>query len=339
MTIRMSRLSRRQILAGGTAGAALLAGCKMDSRSEPLPSGAAGERASSRERSIERIVSAQRTTDGAGVRLNRALGGGALAMLDPFLLLDEFQSDDPNDYIAGFPDHPHRGFETVTYMIDGAMEHKDSVGNRGRLVAGSAQWMTAGHGIVHSEMPKQERGLMWGFQLWVNLPRARKLIKPRYQDIAPGLIPERMIEGARMRVVAGEAFGMTGPVSGIDVEPIFLDVTVTKGVRFTTPLPPGHNAFVFVTDGAVRLGDPSGSASGSSGPREVRRGQLAVLARDGERLTATCDAQSGRMLVLAGRPLNEPVARRGPFVMSTDDELRQAYEDYRSGRLTDLGGG
>jgi redox-sensitive bicupin YhaK (pirin superfamily) len=318
-------VSRRQILAvaGGTAGAALLAGCKMDSRSEPVPAAAGGER------SVERIVTAQRTMDGAGVRLNRALGGGALSMLDPFLLLDEFQSDDPNDYIAGFPDHPHRGFETVTYMIEGAMEHKDSVGNRGRLVAGSAQWMTAGHGIVHSEMPKQERGLMWGFQLWVNLPRARKLIKPRYQDIAPGLIPEKTIEGARTRVVAGDAFGMTGPVSGIDVEPIFLDVTVTKGVRFTTPLPPGHNAFVFVTDGAVRLG----------GGREVRRGQLAVLARDGDRLTATCDAQSGRMLVLAGRPLNEPVARRGPFVMSTDDELRQAYEDYRTGRLTDLGGG
>jgi hypothetical protein len=175
-------------------------------------------------------------------------------------------------------------------------------------------------------MPKQERGLMWGFQLWVNLPRARKLIKPRYQDIAPGLIPDRDIDGARTRVVAGNAFGMAGPVSGIDVEPIFLDVTVTRGVRFSTPLPAGHNAFVFVTDGAVRLG-PSKS--------EVRRGQLAVLGRTGDRVTATCDAQSGRMLVLAGRPLNEPVARRGPFVMSTDAELRQAFDDYRSGRLTD----
>jgi len=326
----MLRLTRRQALvgtaAGTTAGLSLLAAaCKMDPRGEAPP----GETQPSRvtERSVERIVSAQRTTDGAGVRLNRALGGGALSMLDPFLLLDEFQSDDPNDYIAGFPDHPHRGFETVTYMIEGAMEHKDSVGNRGRLVAGSAQWMTAGHGIVHSEMPKQERGLMWGFQLWVNLPRARKMIKPRYQDIAPGLIPESTIDGARTRVVAGNAFGMTGPVSGIDVEPIFLDVTVTRGVRFTTSLPVGHNAFVFVTDGAVRLGPPSTS------PREVRRGQLAVLGRDGDRLTATCDAQSGRMLVLAGRPLNEPVARRGPFVMSTDEELRQAYEDYRTGRL------
>jgi redox-sensitive bicupin YhaK (pirin superfamily) len=326
----MVRISRRQALVGTTAGLTLL-GCKMDSTARPEPSrieppraDARGERGERAERTVERIVSAQRTSDGAGVKLNRALGGGALSMLDPFLLLDEFQSDDPNDYLAGFPDHPHRGFETVTYMIEGAMEHRDSVGNRGRLVAGSAQWMTAGHGIVHSEMPKQERGLMWGFQLWVNLPRARKMIKPRYQDIAPGLIPETTIDGARTRVVAGNAFGMTGPVTGIDVEPIFLDVTVERGVRFQASLPRGHNAFVFVTDGAVRLG-PSSS--------EVRRGQLAVLARGGDRLTATCDAQSGRMLVLAGRPLNEPVARRGPFVMSTDEELREAYEDYRSGRL------
>jgi redox-sensitive bicupin YhaK (pirin superfamily) len=326
----MVRISRRQALVGTTAGLTLL-GCKMDSTSRPEPSriepprtDARGERGERAERTVERIVSAQRTSDGAGVKLNRALGGGALSMLDPFLLLDEFQSDDPNDYLAGFPDHPHRGFETVTYMIEGAMEHRDSVGNRGRLVAGSAQWMTAGHGIVHSEMPKQERGLMWGFQLWVNLPRARKMIKPRYQDIAPGLIPETTIDGARTRVVAGNAFGVTGPVTGIDVEPIFLDVTVERGVRFQASLPPGHNAFVFVTDGAVRLG-PSRS--------EVRRGQLAVLGRGGDRLTATCDGQSGRMLVLAGRPLNEPVARRGPFVMSTDEELREAYEDYRSGRL------
>lgn len=329
----MVRISRRQALVGTTAGLSLL-GCKMDpTRAEPTRP--APGRIEPRtdldtrpgERSVERVVTAQRTSDGAGVRLNRALGGGALSMLDPFLLLDEFQSDDPNDYLAGFPDHPHRGFETVTYMIEGAMEHRDSVGNRGRLVAGSAQWMTAGRGLVHSEMPKQERGLMWGFQLWVNLPRARKMIPPRYQDIAPGLIPETNVDGARTRVVAGSAFGLTGPVSGIDVEPIFLDVTVTKGVRFSTPLPEGHNAFVFVTDGAVRLG-PSN--------REVRRGQLAVLARGGDRLSATCDAQSGRMLVLAGRPLNEPVARRGPFVMSTEEELRQAFDDYRSGRL---GGG
>jgi redox-sensitive bicupin YhaK (pirin superfamily) len=261
--------------------------------------------------------------DGAGVKLKRALGGAALPMLDPFLLLDELQSDDPNDYLAGFPSHPHRGFETVTYMIDGAMEHKDSVGNQGRLGPGSAQWMTAGHGIVHSEMPKQERGLMWGFQLWVNLPRARKMITPRYQDIAPDRIQETTHDGARIRVVAGSAFDRTGPVTGIDVEPLFLDVALERGMRFTTPLPRGHNAFAFVTDGALRIGG-----------REVRRDELAVLAREGDRLTVTCDAQSGRFLVLAGRPLNEPVARGGPFVMNTKEEIEQAWADYRAGRLT-----
>lgn len=280
-------------------------------------------------RAIEKIVAAQGTRDGAGVKLSRALGGRALPMLDPFLLLDEFHSDDPNDYQAGFPDHPHRGFETVTYMLEGAMEHKDSVGNAGRLVAGSAQWMTAGHGIVHSEMPKQERGLMWGYQLWVNLPRARKMIKPRYQDIAPGRIPEIDREGSRVRVVAGTAFGTTGPVAGIDVDPLFIDVTMHKGDGLLEiPLPADHNAFAFITEGAVRLGSAK-----TRGGDEVRAGQLAVLARNGDRVIASCDASSGRMILIAGRPIHEPVARGGPFVMNTDDEIRQAWEDYRSGRL------
>jgi redox-sensitive bicupin YhaK (pirin superfamily) len=274
-------------------------------------------------RIVERMVDAQRTLEGAGVRLRRALGSRPLPMLDPFLMLDEFHSDDPNDYAAGFPDHPHRGFETVTYMLEGAMEHKDSVGNAGRLGPGSAQWMTAGHGIVHSEMPKQERGLMWGFQLWVNLPRARKMIKPRYQDISPGRIPEIDREGARVRVVAGTAFGTTGPVLGIDVDPLFVDVTLVKGVVLAVPVPSEHTAFAFVTEGAVRLG-PSRT--------EVRAGQLAVLGR-GAHIGASCDSRSGRMLLLAARPLGEPVARGGPFVMSTQDEIRQAWDDYRTGRL------
>jgi redox-sensitive bicupin YhaK (pirin superfamily) len=277
----------------------------------------------SRARDVERVVDGQGTRDGAGVKLTRALGGRALPMLDPFLLLDEFHSDNPDDYAAGFPSHPHRGFETVTYMLEGAMEHRDSVGNAGRLGPGSAQWMTAGHGIVHSEMPKQERGLMWGYQLWVNLPRARKMTKPRYQDIAPGLIPELDRDGARVRVVAGTAFGATGPVAGIDVDPLFVDVRLSRGVVFEVPLPPEHNAFAFVTEGAVRVG-PSRT--------EVRAGQLAVLGR-GAAMSASCDALSGRMLVLAGRPIGEPVARGGPFVMNTESEIKQAWEDYRSGRL------
>jgi redox-sensitive bicupin YhaK (pirin superfamily) len=183
--------------------------------------------------------------------------------------------------------------------------------------------MTAGHGIVHSEMPKQERGLMWGYQLWVNLPRARKMIKPRYQDIAPGRIPVLDREGAHVRVVAGSAFGTTGPVQGIDVDPLFLDVALSRGVPFEVPVPPAHNAFAFVTEGAVRLGPAR---------TEVRAGQLAVLGR-GDRVAASCDASSGRMLLLAGQPIGEPVARGGPFVMNTDAEIQKAWEDYRAGRL------
>ncbi|MDP2274833.1 MAG: pirin family protein [Archangium sp.] len=273
-------------------------------------------------RAVSAVIPSQPTKDGAGVSLNRALGNRALGMLDPFLMLDEFQTENPDDYIAGFPDHPHRGFETVTYMIHGAMEHKDSVGNQGRLRPGSAQWMTAGRGIVHSEMPKQERGLMWGFQLWVNLPAQRKMIPPRYQDIAPEVIPELALERGRVRVIAGSVEGKTGPVSGIDVEPLFLDVTLEKGGSLTVPTPARHNSFVFVTDGAMRVG---------SSREEVKKGHLAVLSA-GEVLRL--DGEQGRALVLAGRPLGEPVSRWGPFVMNTDDEIKQAIEDYRSGRLT-----
>ena len=320
-------LSRRQLLVGGAiavpAAALALGRC---GGSEPAPVRAASRGASAqRTREVERLVASQPTIEGAGVHLNRALGGRALNVLDPFLLLDEFQSDDPNDYVAGFPDHPHRGFETVTYMIHGAMEHKDSVGNRGRLGPGSAQWMTAGHGIVHSEMPKQESGLMWGFQLWVNLPAKDKMIRPRYQDIRPETIPELERDHARIRVVAGKAFDVEGPVQGIAVDPMFLDLALTKGAAVDHPLAPDHTAFLYVTDGAVRVGDAK---------REVRKGQLAVLTK-GERFSATCDASSARVIVLAGRPIGEPVARRGPFVMNTDDEIQQAYQDYRSGHLTD----
>lgn len=314
----MQHLTRRKALT--VAAGVALVGCRTDA---PAPEPSKEPKPNGNARNVVRVFAAQRTRDGAGVKLSRALGGTALSMLDPFLLLDEFHSDDPDDYAAGFPSHPHRGFETVTYMLEGAMEHKDSVGNAGRLRAGSAQWMTAGQGIVHSEMPKQERGLMWGYQLWVNLPRARKMIKPRYQDIAPERIPELDREGARVRVVAGTAFGTTGPITGIDVEPLFLDVAVTKNVRFEASLPSDHNAFAFVTEGAVRLGPAK---------TEVRAGQIAVLSH-GDHVVATCDTSSGRMLLLAGRPIGEPVARGGPFVMNTQDEIRQAWDDYRSGRL------
>jgi quercetin 2,3-dioxygenase len=315
-------LSRRKLLiaaaAGVPVGALLLGRRSQDVTTKPTQASGA-----TTVREVAELVSAQPTMDGAGVSLRRALGSRALDMLDPFLLLDEFQSDNPNDYIAGFPDHPHRGFETVTYMLEGAMEHRDSVGNRGRLAAGSAQWMTAGRGIIHSEMPKQERGLMWGYQLWVNLPAARKLIPPRYQDISPAQIPELEHEGTRVRVVAGSAHGQTGPVSGIDVDPTFLDLSLGKGVAFSHPLQATHTAFAYVIEGAVRIG--------GSG-REVRSGQLAVLG-PGERFSARCDAESGRLLLLSGRPLREPVSRSGPFVMNTKEEIRRAWDDYRSGRL------
>jgi redox-sensitive bicupin YhaK (pirin superfamily) len=310
-------LSRRKLLAGALP---LVVACRRDDTTHPA---LAQTQREPREREVERIVAAQRTMDGAGVKLNRAIGGRALGMFDPFLLLDEFQTDDPNDYIAGFPSHPHRGFETVTYMIDGAMEHKDSVGNHGRLGPGSAQWMTAGHGIVHSEMPKQERGLMWGFQLWVNLPAARKMIPPRYQDIAPARIPEVERDGAHVRVVAGSALGAVGPVTGIDVDPTFLDVALVAGAELRHPLPPGHAAFAYVTDGSVRIG---------AARREVQRGQVAVLG-EGDVFAASGERGGGRVLLFAGRPLREPVARYGPFVMNTDEEIRRAIEDYRTGHL------
>ncbi|WP_136966154.1 pirin family protein [Polyangium sorediatum] len=306
------------------AGAALpVATFALLSRETDAPSPlAAGGGLDPDARPVRRIVQAQPTRDGAGVRLSRALGGQALPDLDPFLLLDEFHTDRADDYIAGFPDHPHRGFETVTYMIHGAMEHRDSVGNRGRLGPGSAQWMTAGRGLIHSEMPKQEQGLMWGFQLWVNLPAAQKMIKPRYQDIPPSAIPEVDIADARVRVVAGEAGGRRGPVDGVVVAPSLLDVTLAAGASFRHPLPIEHNAFVYVIDGAARIG-PEGTP--------VARGELAVLGAG--RSAVSTSATGARLLLLAAQPIGEPIARRGPFVMNTAEEIRQAFEDYRSGRL------
>jgi redox-sensitive bicupin YhaK (pirin superfamily) len=274
-------------------------------------------------REVAKVVKAQPTSDGAGVKLNRSLGTQALPMVDPFLMLDEFYTDDPNDYLAGFPDHPHRGFETVTYMLAGAMEHKDSVGNHGNLRAGSVQWMTAGRGIIHSEMPKQEDGLMWGFQLWVNLPRANKMMPPRYQDIPPEAIPEVKVGAATVRVVAGEVAGTKGPVEGIVTAPLMLDAKVPAGERVRFDVAGDHNAFVYVFEGEARLGDQRAA---------VPRGHIAVLG-DGDALDAVAGDKGARFLLLAGKPLHEPVARYGPFVMSSEGEIRQAVVDYQNGRL------
>jgi redox-sensitive bicupin YhaK (pirin superfamily) len=283
--------------------------------------------APARAREVVQVIDAQPTIEGAGVHLRRSLGSRALPLLDPFLMLDEFHSDRPEDYAPGFPSHPHRGFETVTYMLDGAVEHRDSLGNHGHLGPGWTQWMTAGHGIIHSEMPVHEPGstLMWGFQLWINLPAAKKLVPPRYQDVAPGRIPEVAVDEATVRVVAGQVGGKTGPVDGIVTTPQMLDIKIAARGAVRHAVPTSHNAFVYVFDGEAEIGP---------GRAKVAAGQLAVLG-PGELFTARA-ANGARLLSFAGRPIGEPVARYGPFVMNTDDELRQAVEDYRSGRLIQL---
>jgi hypothetical protein len=270
------------------------------------------------------IVSTQRgqaTSDGAGVRLVRVIGTPALDHLDPFLLLDEFRSDDASDYLAGFPDHPHRGFETVTYMLAGEMEHRDHAGNRGRLTAGSVQWMTAGRGIIHSEMPQQREGLMWGFQLWINLPASQKMTAPRYQDIPPERIPVVEKDGARVRVVAGGFGDVVGPVRDVVTAPLYLDVALRAGASFECPLAGDRNAFVYVFDGAVEVGET-----------QLERGTLGILG-DGDALRAAARSQPGRFLLVAAQPLREPIARMGPFVMNTRAELIQAVDDLQSGNF------
>jgi hypothetical protein len=277
-------------------------------------------------RHVARVVTGQETSDGAGVRLRRVIGAAALDHLDPFLLLDEFRSDSPDDYGAGFPDHPHRGFETVTYMLAGSMRHRDHAGNQGDLAAGSVQWMTAGRGIVHSEMPRQRDGLLWGFQLWVNLPARDKMCPPRYQDIPPERIPEiSPAEGVRVRLVAGELGGVAGPVEGIVTAPLYLDVALAPRARFECPLPPEHSAAAYVFDGEGDLGGAPDRAG-----RALAAGRLAVL-EGGDRMAAAAGTGPMRFLLLAARPLGEPIARHGPFVMNTRDELRQAVEDYQNG--------
>jgi len=282
--------------------------------------------ATTEARRVTAVVRGRPASDGAGVRLTRVIGQPALPDLDPFLLLDEFRSAEGSDYVAGFPDHPHRGFETVTYMLAGRMRHGDNQGNVGLLAPGSVQWMTAGRGIVHSEMPEQQDGLLWGFQLWVNLPAKDKMTAPRYQDIAPDAIPEADLPGGvRVRLIAGSAGDVTGPVSGVATAPVYLDVALPAGARFDHVLPAGHTAFAYVFEGDARIGPDDAAET-------VRRGELAVLGDGGTFAAAAGDAPA-RLILVAGRPLKEPVAKYGPFVMNTQEEIRQAVEDYRAGRF------
>ncbi|MEO6912981.1 MAG: pirin family protein [Candidatus Baltobacteraceae bacterium] len=274
-------------------------------------------------RDVVKVVSGQATSDGAGVRLSRLIGQAALPDLDPFLLLDEFRSDEASDYIGGFPEHPHRGFETVTYMLAGRMQHRDNKGNSGLLNPGSVQWMTAGSGILHSEMPEQEDGLLWGFQLWVNLPAKDKLTAPRYQDIAPERIPEVALSGGRVRVLAGRFGGIDGPVQAIATEPTYLDVKLDPEAAFEASLCAQHNAFLYAYDGGLSVG---------ASQRAIARGELAVLGH-GAALTARAGGNGARFILAAGRPLGEPMARYGPIVMNTQAELREALEDIRNGNF------
>jgi redox-sensitive bicupin YhaK (pirin superfamily) len=279
--------------------------------------------APTRSRHVVKALAGMPASDGAGVKLNRIIGQTALPDLDPFLLLDEFGSDDPKAYIAGFPTHPHRGFETVTYMLAGRMRHRDNAGNEGLLGPGSVQWMTAGRGILHSEMPEQAEGLMQGFQLWVNLPAKDKLTDPRYQDIAAQRVPTAQLgDGASARVLAGEAAGVRGPVDPGETQPIFLDITLAAGAAARVPLPTGHNAFVYVYEGETDVGEPG---------ETLARGRIGVLS-PGEAV-ALASKDGARLILVAGKPLREPVAKYGPFVMNTGAELQQAFADFRAGKF------
>ncbi|TWT02840.1 pirin family protein [Reyranella sp. CPCC 100927] len=275
-------------------------------------------------RRVERVFAGMPTSEGAGVRLTRLIGRPGLPDLDPFLMLDEFRSDTASDYLAGFPDHPHRGFETVTYMLAGRMRHGDNQGNSGLLRPGSVQWMTAGRGIVHSEMPEQEDGLMWGFQLWVNLPAADKMTAPRYQNIEPETIPVLdRADGVRIKVIAGRVDGVDGAVQAVATDPTYLDVSLPAGTSFTHVVPTDYAAFVYPFEGSIRVGD------GES----LKRGELGVLG-SGDAITISADGTgAARALLVAGRSLREPIAKYGPFVMNTEAQIVQAIQDYNAGRF------
>ncbi|WP_397534470.1 pirin family protein [Roseateles sp.] len=278
-----------------------------------------------RPRAVERLVAGQATSDGAGVKLTRVLTNDLQRRLDPFLMLDAFGSDKADDYIAGFPDHPHRGFETVTYMLEGRMRHRDSAGNEGLLGNGGVQWMTAGRGVIHSELPEQEDGRMEGFQLWLNLPAKDKLCPPWYRDIPSAQIPEFEHAGVTVRVIAGSSHGVAGAMQREATAPLYLDLHLAPGAQFEQVLPEGHNAFVYVYRGSLKL----------EGGCTVPQQRMAIFANtprsDGVRLQA--GEAPTRAILIAGRPLKEPIAQYGPFVMNTREELMQAVHDFQNGQL------
>jgi redox-sensitive bicupin YhaK (pirin superfamily) len=275
-------------------------------------------------RTVREVIEPQQVVEGAGVLLRRSIATRRLDYLDPFLLFDHFGSDNPDDYLPGFPMHPHRGIETVTYLMAGLVAHKDSLGNAGALGAGDVQWMTSGSGILHEEMPRPVDGKMYGFQLWVNLPARLKMSRPRYQDVPTAKIPELLRkDGVRVRVIAGEVDGVPGAVHEIYAEPEYLDVSMPAGRAFTQPVPMGHNAFAYVFEGKAAFGVEGGGGESSAT-------RLLVFG-DGDAVTVRTGSGPVRFLLVSGKPLNEPIARYGPFVMNTKEEIDQALEDLRKG--------
>ncbi len=282
------------------------------------------------QRQLQQILQGRETSDGAGVRIKRSLGQNQHARFDPFLMLDEFGSSSADDYIAGFPAHPHRGFETVTYMLEGHMLHEDHMGNKGHLRNGDVQWMTAGRGIIHSEMPQQEHGLMRGFQLWLNLPAAEKMKPAHYRDIPAAQIPTAELPGGgQIKVIANTAVVsnniVSGPIQGLSTEAIYWDIHLPMNAVFNHAIPGEHNTFIYVYEGDVAIGEDK---------RRLTRGNAGLLTK-GDELRIEALQENTRFLVISGKPLKEPIVQYGPFVMNTTDEIEQAIQDYRAGTLTD----
>jgi len=272
-------------------------------------------------RPVKQIIKAMAVSEGAGVTVHRTIGTPSLRHLDPFLMLDHFSSDDPDDYIAGFPDHPHRGFITLTYMLNGHMLHRDSMGNQGDLRSGGAQWMKAASGVIHSEMPKQTEGLMRGFQLWINLPASEKMSAPGYQEFSPEAIPQVEGDGISVRVVIGQYQSQRGPVNDPFTDVQYLDVTLDAGKTFSHPLAATHEGFVYVFEGDATM-------AGTALPQHT----FAQLG-DGDQLELSAGSHGTRFIVVAGKPVNEPIVQYGPFVMNSQEEIHQAFTDYRNGTL------
>ena len=270
-------------------------------------------------RKVEKIIKGIQTSDGAGVNLTRIIGSPELNMLDPFLLLDEFGSSNPNDYIAGFPPHPHRGFETITYMLNGKFRHQDSAGNEGILTDGSVQWMTAGRGVIHSEMPEQTKGLVRGFQLWMNLPKKLKMTDPAYYDIQPEKIPQVNFEGGNAKIISGSYKGIKGPGKP-HTGMLYHNIYLKPNALFEIKIENGWNVFIYIYEGSVKL------------DRMIRKGRLVVFEQSGD-LIVNAGSDGAQFIVVAGKPINEPVARGGPFVMNTRAEILQAFDDYQKGIL------